>query len=65
MCDYLHSHENIPALPKVYESGLQLYSDISFKFKLSICNVIPHELEQILCTTILQEQTEDDHGVEL
>ena len=65
MCGYLHSHENNPALLKVDESGLQLNSDISFECKWSICNIIPHELEEILRKTHLQEQTEDDHGVEL
>ena len=39
---------------------------ISFEFKWSICNIIPHELVEILRKTPLQEDTEDDQeGVEL
>ena len=66
ICCCLYSHETSHTLPQVDESGWQLNSDISFEYKWSICNIIPHEMVEILRKIPLQEDTEDDHeGVEL
>ena len=66
MCSGLYSYEIYTPLSKAGESVWQLLSYISLDYKRSFCNIVPHELVDILCETHLQVVEEEDHeGVEL